>query len=181
MYPWYVPLRGHADHTLNTVQDGPGCRILCVLSGTCLFTADDQESAIPQRTLHTQACTNSSKMPSLTHLGTLAHCLCQGGRIPCTFFLSRQLRLTNPYQYQEHQTEYGTHWNFFITLGLMPILQVFFHPLIAVLPISLLGVVVALCKSTPRIQGNLPPYTEIYYRVSSTTLPLVWRPCFVCA
>ncbi|KAI0783212.1 GWT1-domain-containing protein [Abortiporus biennis] len=47
-------------------------------------------------------------------------------------------------EYPEHETEYGTHWNFFITLGLLPILQIFFHPLIIWLPISFLGVIVAI-------------------------------------
>ncbi|KAJ3484919.1 hypothetical protein NLI96_g5316 [Meripilus lineatus] len=61
-------------------------------------------------------------------------------------------------EYPEHQTEYGTHWNFFITLGLMPILQVFFHPLIAVLPISLLGVVVALSQQLFLSYGGLASY-----------------------
>ena len=47
---------------------------------------------------------------------------------------------------KEHQTEYGTHWNFFLTIGLIPILQVFLHPLITYSPISLLGVTLSLCK-----------------------------------
>ncbi|THH03925.1 hypothetical protein EW145_g5899 [Phellinidium pouzarii] len=47
-------------------------------------------------------------------------------------------------EYPEHESEYGTHWNFFFTLALLPILQVILHPAIAYIPISLLGFLVAL-------------------------------------
>ncbi|KZT66714.1 hypothetical protein DAEQUDRAFT_674575 [Daedalea quercina L-15889] len=49
-------------------------------------------------------------------------------------------------EYPEHQTEYGTHWNFFFTLAFIPILENFLHPLMIHLPISLLGVAVALLQ-----------------------------------
>lgn len=49
---------------------------------------------------------------------------------------------------QEHQSEYGTHWNFFVTLALVPILQVLLHPLMVYLPISSLGLILAICVST---------------------------------
>ncbi|KAI0712736.1 GWT1-domain-containing protein [Cerioporus squamosus] len=58
-------------------------------------------------------------------------------------------------------TEYpntGVHWNFFVTLGLIPILQVLLHPVMVYIPISLLGVVVAISHQLALSMGNLAHY-----------------------
>ncbi|EMD36738.1 hypothetical protein CERSUDRAFT_83761 [Gelatoporia subvermispora B] len=49
-------------------------------------------------------------------------------------------------EYPEHETEYGTHWNFFFTIALLPLLEVLLHPLIVHAPISLLGIVAAVSQ-----------------------------------
>lgn len=47
---------------------------------------------------------------------------------------------------QEHVSEYGVHWNFFLTLALLPVLQVILHPMIRRFSITVLGISLGIGK-----------------------------------
>ncbi|KAH9848063.1 GWT1-domain-containing protein [Lenzites betulinus] len=61
-------------------------------------------------------------------------------------------------EYPEHVTEYGVHWNFFITLAVIPVVQVLLHPVMVRLPISLLGVVVAIAHQLALSMGGIQSF-----------------------
>ncbi|CUM66484.1 uncharacterized protein PRCAT00004150001 [Priceomyces carsonii] len=46
--------------------------------------------------------------------------------------------------YQEHVTEYGTHWNFFITLGLLPVFVGILDPILNTIPREIVAFAIAL-------------------------------------
>ncbi|KAI9332038.1 GWT1-domain-containing protein [Zopfochytrium polystomum] len=53
--------------------------------------------------------------------------------------------LTKGVNYQEHVTEYGLHWNFFYTLGLIPVFTAFIQLVIPYVHFGVLGGVVIIC------------------------------------
>ncbi|KIJ92074.1 hypothetical protein K443DRAFT_685479 [Laccaria amethystina LaAM-08-1] len=61
-------------------------------------------------------------------------------------------------EYPEHETEYGRHWNFFITLAVVPILQVLLHSVIIYLPVSLLGVLIVVGQQSALSHFGLDAY-----------------------
>ncbi|KAJ7039128.1 GWT1-domain-containing protein [Mycena alexandri] len=84
-------------------------------------------------------------------------------------------------EYPEHETEYGTHWNFFITLALLPILQVLMHPLLKVVPASVLGLGVGAVQqfALSPLGLDLKGYLAIHLLGLSTgTLVLPPTPAF---
>ncbi|KAF7362305.1 GPI-anchored wall transfer protein [Mycena venus] len=68
--------------------------------------------------------------------------------------------------YPEHETEYGVHWNFFISLALLPVLQVLLHPLIRVVPASLLGIGVGILQQLALSVFGLKDYVRTAPRLN---------------
>jgi phosphatidylinositol glycan class W len=67
---------------------------------------------------------------------------------------------------KEHVTEYGMHWNFFLTLAMIPVLRVFLHPLVASMPISFLGLLVASGASHRRLRDPLSLFIDTLPRTA---------------
>ncbi|KAF8635696.1 hypothetical protein AX15_000321 [Amanita polypyramis BW_CC] len=68
--------------------------------------------------------------------------------------------------YPEHVSEYGVHWNFFLTLALLPILQVILHPLILRFSITFLGLAVGIVHQIFLSCADLQDYVLNAPRIS---------------
>ncbi|KAJ8083308.1 Glucosaminyl phosphatidylinositol (GlcN-PI) nositol acylation protein [Marasmius tenuissimus] len=68
--------------------------------------------------------------------------------------------------YPEHETEYGVHWNFFLTLAVLPILQVLLHPFMAYCSITTLGMAVMFLHQIALSKYGLEDYVFTAPRIS---------------
>lgn len=60
--------------------------------------------------------------------------------------------------YQEHVTEYGIHWNFFITLGFLPILLAIFDPILNYIPRNILAFLIIIIYEITLTKTSLLEY-----------------------
>ncbi|KAG0362616.1 GWT1-domain-containing protein [Gamsiella multidivaricata] len=72
---------------------------------------------------------------------------------------------TKGVDYQEHVTEYGMHWNFFFTLGFLPIFVTFFRSLADKVRFSIVGTMVAVVYQCFLTFGGLEDYIQNAPRV----------------
>jgi phosphatidylinositol glycan class W len=79
----------------------------------------------------------SNSLPVIV-LGLIRVLLVKGTDYPVSLLLTCPIFQLNEI-YQEHVTEYGVHWNFFITLALLPVMQTFIHPIFQQVTISIVG------------------------------------------
>ncbi|KAK3822051.1 MAG: GWT1-domain-containing protein [Linnemannia elongata] len=77
---------------------------------------------------------------------------------------------TKGVDYQEHVTEYGMHWNFFFTLGFLPIFVTFFRSLANYVRFSILGTGVALAYQYFLSYGGLEEYIQHAPRVDIVSM-----------
>ncbi|KAE9408960.1 hypothetical protein BT96DRAFT_962565 [Gymnopus androsaceus JB14] len=61
-------------------------------------------------------------------------------------------------EYPEHVSEYGVHWNFFITLALVPIMEVLLHPVMIYVSVTAVGIVVAIVQQLLLSKFGLSEY-----------------------
>ncbi|ESK91702.1 gpi-anchored wall transfer protein 1 [Moniliophthora roreri MCA 2997] len=69
-------------------------------------------------------------------------------------------------EYPEHETEYGTHWNFFITLAMLPLMQTMLHPLMVHFSVTFIGVVIAILHQLALSKFGLQEYVLNASRVN---------------
>ncbi|KAJ4491171.1 GWT1-domain-containing protein [Lentinula edodes] len=61
-------------------------------------------------------------------------------------------------EYPEHVSEYGVHWNFFITLALVPVMEVMLHPVMIRVSVTAIGIVVAIFQQLLLSKFGLSDY-----------------------
>ena len=115
------------------------------------------------------------KMLPLIGLGLLRVLIVKGAEYPVSMPCHRaQIPQLN--DIQEHVSEYGIHWNFFITLAALPPLQVLLHPLLLHSPMLGVGLGITLRKTSDHIVSllNAHHHYQVHQSILSKTSLQTW-------
>jgi phosphatidylinositol glycan class W len=97
--------------------------------------------------------------------------------VPVLVLGAVRLALTRGVNYQEHVTEYGAHWNFFITLGLIPVFTAVIQLLVPRVNFALVGTAIVVSEfifSSPTDWSF--PLNRLYFGVTFLTTSLRRSP-----
>jgi len=128
--------------------DGPGCGIVCIFARGSFRDTNYQVSGSSLFPIETKGRQGTTEIPANMGARVLTTNRCEAVRLPCELVPQHNFRPEYSRGIlQEHESEYGTHWNFFFTMGTLPILEVLLHPILPFAPVSMIAITIALCGS----------------------------------
>jgi hypothetical protein len=128
--------------------DGSRRGIICIFTRSSFCDTNHQVPGASVFSTEAKDCQGAPEIPTDMGAGVRPTRRCKTVRLPCEL-APKQRPSENSWrgELKEHETEYGTHWNFFFTMGTLPILEVLLHPILPFAPISMIAIAIALCWS----------------------------------